>query len=72
MFHESFEKHFSWNLMLRTENTFFVLKSKKYCFFLHKAMEKSYLNLHFKFHDFFPSNKEDMTILSLGFFSFRT
>ena len=31
----------------------FFLDIKKYCF-LHKAMEKPYLNLHFKFHDFFP------------------
>ena len=40
--------------------------------FLHKAMKKPYLNLHFKFYDFFPWNNEDMKILSLGFFSFQT
>ena len=31
-------------------------------------MEKPYLNLHFKYHDFFPRNNKDMKILSLGFF----
>ena len=35
-------------------------------------MEKPYLNLDVKFHDFFPWNNEDMKILSLGFFSFQT
>ena len=35
-------------------------------------MEKPYLNLRFKFHDFFPWNNEDIKILSLGLFSFRT
>ena len=29
-------------------------------------MEGPYLNLHFKFHDFFPWNNQDMEILSLG------
>ena len=30
-------------------------------------MGKPYLNLDFKFHNFGPWDKEDMTILSLGF-----
>ena len=33
-------------------------------------MEKPYLILHFKFHDFFPWNNEDIKILSFGFVSF--
>ena len=33
-------------------------------------MEKPYLNLHFKSHDFFPWNNEDMKILSFEFFFF--
>ena len=33
-----------------------------FVFFLHKAMEKSYLNLHFKFHHFFPGNNEYIKI----------
>ena len=57
---------------LRSQNTFFFLEIEKYCFILHKTMEKPYLNLHFKFHDFFPLNNEDMKILSFGFFSFQT
>ena len=32
-------------------------------------MEKPYLNLHVKFHDF-PSNNKDMKILGVGFFFF--
>ena len=35
-------------------------------------MEKPYLTLRFKFHDLFRWNNEDMKILSLGAFSFRT
>ena len=35
-------------------------------------MEKPYLTLRFKFHDLFRWNNEDMKILSLGVFSFRT
>ena len=35
---------------------------------LYKTIEKPYLNLHFKFHDFFPRNNEDMKILSFGVF----
>ena len=31
-------------------------------------MEKVYVKLHFKFHDFSPWNNEDMKILILGFF----
>ena len=50
----------------------FFLKSKKKNFFLHKTMEKPYLNLHHKFHGFFPRNNEDMKILRLDFFSFQT
>ena len=56
---------------LRSQNTFFCMKSKN-TVFLHKTIEKPYLNLHFTFHDFFPENNEDMKILSFGFFSFRT
>ena len=37
----------------RSQNTFFF-EIRKYYFFLHKVMEKPYLNLHFKFQDFFP------------------
>ena len=56
--------------ILRSQNTFFFLKMEKYCFFLHKTMEKPYLNLHFKFHYFFlPWNNEDVNILSFVFFS---
>ena len=32
----------------------FLHEIKKYYFFSHKTIEKPYLNLHFKFHDFFP------------------
>ena len=35
-------------------------------------MEKPYLTLRFKFHDLLRWNNEDMKILSLGVFSFRT
>ena len=48
----------------------FFFEIRKYYFFLHKVMEKPYLNLHFKFQDFFPWNNEDMKICSLGFFFF--
>ena len=37
-------------------------------FFLRKSMEKPYLNLYFKFLDFFPRKNEDLKILSFGFF----
>ena len=43
---------------------------KKLFFFLHKTIEKPYLNLHVKFHDFFPSDNEDMKILIFVFFFF--
>ena len=49
---------------LRSQNTFFFLKLKN-TVFLHKTMEKPYLNLHFKFRAFFPCN-EDMKILSFS------
>ena len=73
IFRTSFLKNTSGGLFL-------VLKVSEYLFlheikntvFLHKTIEKPYLNLHFKFHDFFPENNEDMKILSFGFFSFRT
>ena len=39
---------------LRSQNAFFLHEFKKYCFFLHKTIEKPYLNLYVKFHDFFP------------------
>ena len=32
----------------------FFLKSESTVCFLQKSMEKTYFNLHFKFHDFFP------------------
>ena len=38
---------------LKVSEYLFFLEIEKYCFFLHKTMEKPYLNLHFKFHDFF-------------------
>ena len=56
-----------YKLGLRSQNSFFFWKSKNIVF-LHRAMEKPYLNLCFKFHDFFLRNNEDMKILSLGFF----
>ena len=56
---------------LRSQNTFFRMKSKN-TVFLHKTIEKPYLNLHYKFRDFFPQNNEDMKILSFGFFTFGT
>ena len=31
-------------------------------------MEKPYLNLHFKYHDFFLRNHKDMKTSSYGFF----
>ena len=31
----------------------FFLEIEKYCFFLDKTIERPYLDLHFKFHDFF-------------------
>ena len=31
-------------------------------------MDKSYFNLHFKFHDFVPWNNKDMKILNIGGF----
>ena len=33
-------------------------------------MEELYFNLHFKFHDFFPWNNENIKILSLLVFFF--
>ena len=36
----------------RSQNTFSCMKSKS-TVFLHNTIEKPYLNLHFKFHDFF-------------------
>ena len=48
----------------------FFLEIEKYCPFLHKTIKKPYLNLDFKFHDFFPWNNEDMKILSFAFFFF--
>ena len=54
---------------LRSQNTFFFWKWKN-TVFLHKTLEKPYLNLHFKFHYFFlPWNNEDVNILSFVFFS---
>ena len=47
-----------WQMVIWSENVFKVSEYlfwhgiKKYCF-LHKTTEKPYLNLHFKFHDFF-------------------
>ena len=66
-----------WQMVIWSENVFKVSEYlfwhgiKKYCF-LHKTIEKPYLNLHFKFQIFFPYYKEDMKILSFGFFSFPT
>ena len=60
-----------WN-QLKVSECFFFLEIKKYCFFLHKTMEKPYLNLHVTFHNFFPWNNEDIKVLSFGFFSFQT
>ena len=54
----------------RSQNTFFSWNRN--CFFLKKTLEKPYLNLHFKFHDFFSWSNEYMKVLSLGFFSFQT
>ena len=56
-------------ILIRSQNNIFFLKTKNV--FLHKAMAKSYLDLHFIFY-FFPWNNEDMKILSSGFFSFQT
>ena len=47
----------------------FYLEIKKYYFYLHKAMEKPYLNLHFKFHDFFPWNNEEDFKFRVSFLS---
>ena len=48
--------------LFKVSEYLFFLEIEKYCFFFHKTMEKPYLNLHFKFHDFFPRNNEDMKI----------
>ena len=40
-------------LRLKVSEYLFFLEIEKYCFFLHKTTEKPYLNLHFKFYDFF-------------------
>ena len=58
---------------LRSQNTFFSWHQYIYIYiyiYLHKAKEKPYLNLYFKFHDFFPSNNKNMKILSFWVFSF--
>ena len=52
-------------------NTFF-LGIENYCSFLHETMEKTFLNLRFKFHDFFPWNNKDAKVLSFEVFSFQT
>ena len=43
----------SLTLSIKVSEYLFLHEIKKYCF-LHKTIEKPYLNLHFKFHDFFP------------------
>ena len=53
--------------ILKVSEYIFFLKSEN-TIFLHKAMKKPYLNLHFNFHDFLPWNNEDMKILSFGFY----
>ena len=55
-------------IYVKVSEYLFLHEIKKYWFFLHKTIEKPYLNLHFKFHDFFPENNEDMKILSFGLF----
>ena len=55
-------------IVLRSQNIFFCMKSKN-TVFLRKTIEKAYLNLHFKFHDFFFHKRtryEDFKFL--GFF----
>ena len=70
-------RSFWWNLMkhLGTVLQKFPLKVSEYLFFLdskstfffHKDMENPYLNLNFKFHDFFPWNNEVWTFSVSGF-----
>ena len=57
---------------IKVSEYFFLLKLKNIVFVLHKAMEKPHLDLHFKYHDVFPWNNEDMKILNLRFFYFGT
>ena len=54
------------NDILRSQNNF-LSWNWKILFFLHKTMEKTILNLHVKFHDFYPWNNEDTKILNFGF-----
>ena len=39
------------NIIIKVSEYLFLIGIEK-CFFLHKTMEKPYLNLHFKCHDF--------------------
>ena len=54
-------------IVLRSQNIFFCMKSKN-TVLLRRTIEKAYLNLHFKFHDFFSIKEQDMKILRFGFF----
>ena len=54
------------NDILRSQNNF-LSWDWKILFFLHKTMEKPILNLHVKFHDFYPWNNKDTKILNFGF-----
>ena len=56
---------------IKVSEYLFLLKLKDIVFVLHKAMEKPYLDLHFKYHDVFPWNNGDMKILNLRFFTFE-
>ena len=54
------------NDILRSQNNF-LSWDWKILFFLHKTMEKPILNLHVKFHDFYPWSNKDTKILNFGF-----
>ena len=68
--HDFSRKMFLMLYSIMVSEYLFFLKSRNTGSF--KTMAKPCLNLHFKFHDFFPGNKEDMKILSFRFLSFRS